>query len=100
MYECRFKVGDRVRIKTWEKMQLEFDGDDEEIYCNGITFIDAMKPLCGRTATIERIFLLGIECYKIYLKDWSSNNGDTNWSYCDNMLELEERIIPRILDEE
>lgn len=100
MYECRFKVGDRVRIKTWEKMQLEFNGSDISIYCNGITFVEAMKPLCGRTATIERILPFGIECYRIFLKDWSSNNVDTNWFYCDNMLELEERIIPRILNEE
>ena len=45
-----FKVGDRVRIKTWEQMKKEFgENFDGEINCRPC-FTEYMKHLCGRTA--------------------------------------------------
>lgn len=52
-----FKVGDVVRIRQWDDMLNEYGKtDDGRIQCNMFTaFIPAMKYLCGRVFTIERI---------------------------------------------
>lgn len=78
-----FKVGDRVRIKTWEQMEKEFGKDS----CGGIDcmprFIEDMKYLCGKTATIDEI------CnYDIKLKDWSGDSDGPYWFFSMDMIEL------------
>lgn len=56
-----FKVGDRVRIRQWDDMAAEFgvdnDNDFEDVIrCdNQPSFVEGMKNLCGRTATIKHI---------------------------------------------
>lgn len=78
-----FKVGDRVRIKSWEQMQKEFGGNDNKIFCKK-DFIAPMKYLCGRTATISKI--TGSD---ISLTDWSNSEGDPyRWNYSTDMVEL------------
>lgn len=78
-----FKVGDRVRIKTWEQMEKEFgkdsDGDINCIPC----FNKGMKCLCGQTATIDKICDCNIE-----LKDWSGESGEIHWGFSTDMIEL------------
>ena len=78
-----FKVGDRVRIKSWEQMEKEFgknsDGGIDCMPC----FIEDMKHLCGKTATIDEI------CnYDIKLKDWSDDTGGLYWTISTDMIEL------------
>lgn len=51
----KFKVGDRVQIKSWEEMEKEFGTDCAgNINCNKL-FTDSMKKYCGATATISVI---------------------------------------------
>lgn len=78
-----FKVGDRVRIKSWEQMEKEFGKDYfESINCIP-RFIEDMKHLCGKTATIDEI------CnYDIKLKDWSGDSDGTYWFFSMDMIEL------------
>lgn len=78
-----FKVGDRVRIKSWEQMEKEFGKDYfESINCIP-RFIEDMKYLCGKTATIDEIYN-----YDIKLKDWSDAGGKIHWFFSTDMIEL------------
>lgn len=79
----KFKVGDRVRIKSWEQMEKEFGKDCfESINCIP-RFIEDMKHLCGKTATIDEI------CnYDIKLKDWSGDSDGPYWFFSMDMIEL------------
>jgi hypothetical protein len=72
----KYKVGDLVRIKTWEQMVSEFGGDDECIPCK-CSFTDEMKYLCGTVQEIRHI-----SPWDFYrLKD------EPMWSISDDMIE-------------
>ena len=78
-----FKVGDRVRIKSWEQMEKEFGKNScEEINCNP-TFIECMSYLCGRTASIVKI-----NGEAVKLTDWSDSEDTARWSFSTDMIEL------------
>ena len=76
-----FKVGDKVRIRSWESMKSEFGGKSGLVPTYA-PFIDLMKPLCGRTAVIS-----SINGKKVTLKNWSNTDGDVCWDYSIDMLE-------------
>ncbi len=68
----KFKVGQRVRFKTWEEMEKEFGLDkDGDIDCSKC-FTKNMKKLCGTYATIRAIDKEG----RIELKNFSINHHD------------------------
>lgn len=79
-----FKVGDRVKIKSWDKMVKEFG---ECHYGIDITpnFAKEMKHLCGRTATISKFD----KKYptRLELESWSDSTGDLFWAFDVKMLE-------------
>lgn len=77
-----FKVGDRVRIKTWEQMEKEFGVEFSWIACK-CGFNSEMRHLCGRTATISEI-----NDYKVKLTDWSDDTGGLYWTISTDMIEL------------
>ena len=77
-----FKVGDRVRIKTWEQMEKEFGVEFSFIACK-CGFNSEMRHLCGRTATISEI-----NDYKVKLTDWSDDTGGLYWTISTDMIEL------------
>lgn len=81
----KFNVGDRVRIKSYEKMLSQYKKDDYGIQLPFSRFDDAMKHLCGRTATICKIDEKNNE--KVYLKDWDNDDGNMNWTFSIYMLE-------------
>ncbi len=81
----RFKNGDRIRIRQWDDMEKEFGLDsDGDIYVgDGSSFIQDMKHLCGREATI-------VDCSnedEILLDNWSDFSGETDWFYTEEMFE-------------
>jgi len=80
------KVGDRVRIRSWEEMEKEFEvsDDGDKIYCE-LSFVKGMKHLYGRTAIVKSID----EGY-VELTDWSNKDGDMIWVFSADMLELAE----------
>ena len=86
-----FKVGDRVRIKSWDRMVEEYI---EEKSGHGIQlpfsrFDICMKPLCGLTATIKMIDDDG----RVQLEDWSDDDKHDGWTYSIYMLEKVASII-------
>lgn len=77
-----FKVGDRVRIKSWEQMEKEFGVEFSWVDCK-CGFNSEMRHLCGRTATISEI-----NDYKVKLTDWSDDTGGLYWTISTDMIEL------------
>lgn len=81
-----FKVGDRVRIKSYDKMIKEYliEKDGESITLPVSRFDKDMKHLCGREATIASIYGEGM---RVKLVDWNDKSGSLAWSYSIYMIE-------------
>ena len=47
----RYKVGDKVRVREWDDTAKEFGSDKRKIFCR-CSFVDYMKPLCGKVFTV------------------------------------------------
>lgn len=84
-----FKVGDRVRIKSWDRMAEEYTersyGIELPLLCH---FVKGMKCLCGLTATIDKI-----DNDIVKLKDWSDDDEHGIWTYSTDMLEKVASLI-------
>lgn len=79
---AKFKVGDRVRIRQWADMEMEFGLDsDGDIKCPH-TFVKGMAHLCGRVATVTSVF----EAYRVGLK-FDDESGRIAWTYTFDMIE-------------
>ena len=80
--EMKYKIGDKVKVKTWERLVEEYGlkeiGFGEYIPIRNVDFIEDMKKFCGKVVTID-----GIEkddTYTIAEDDW-------RWSWTDEMFE-------------
>ena len=81
----KFKVGDKVKIKSWQEMKEEFGLDcNGNIDCN-LCFTDSMKKYCGKTATISGINSDG----KVELTSTSSNLDFSKWHFSTDMIKKE-----------
>ena len=73
----KFKVGDKVRVRSWESMEKE-DGlnyyDSIAVRCS---FVKEMKPLCGKTVTISRASMDGTYCIEEGGYFWSDGMFET-----------------------
>lgn len=79
----KFKIGDRVRFKSWARMAKEYRvQDDGDIKIKDVFFTRDMKHLCNTFATV-RGTQVGPE--RILLSDFTAG-GDTDWSYSPEML--------------
>ena len=77
----KFKAGDRVQIKEWDEMMKEFGTMNGRTIACGFGFVERMKPLCGRIATIA-----GILNDSVKLKDWSDDSGNVCWNFSADMI--------------
>lgn len=71
-----YKVGDKVRVREWDDMAKEFGSDKRKIFCM-CSFVDYMKPLCGKVFTV--------------IKDNSTcsyglDGEASGWAFSDDML--------------
>jgi len=98
----KYKVGDKVRIKTWKEMEKEYGGVDSQgdMVLTGGTFVINMKKYCGKIMTILRVRYDG----KYRMKE---DNGDWGWTdkmikglatkraifYCKRVMENGEKYI-------
>ena len=55
MRDTDFKVGDKVRIRSWEDMTKEYGTTWNGIDTPGWSFVDSMKELCGTEFTITKL---------------------------------------------
>lgn len=79
----KFKVGDMVRIKSWEQMFMEYPTNSSRYYISlpKSGFSEDMKNLCGEIAIIEDIK------NDYVLLDFYNKSLYTNWTYSTYMLE-------------
>jgi hypothetical protein len=70
-----FKIGDRVVVRDWDDMAKEYGTGSNGSIHHGSGFIDSMRHLCGRTATVESVLSDNIEV------DFDDKSGDTVWGY-------------------
>lgn len=84
--EKPFKVGERVRFKTWEQMRNEFSVDyaGDIVLPNEEYFLAEMKKLCGTYATIANIDRFG---YVDFIKMSAGSYWIDAYDYCLDMLE-------------
>ena len=84
MEKQKFKVGDRVRFKSWDRMVKEYGIDEDGGISLPGCFVPSMKHLCGTYATISEITnQYGDD--RIFLENFTTN-GDTRWAYSPEML--------------
>ena len=79
----RYKVGDKVRIKSLDWYYENRDKIDQ-IDCGNVCFVRNMATLCGKIVTISSI-LPTLEAYRI-----EEDDGEFNWT--DKMIE---RLVER-----
>ena len=73
----KYKVGDKVKIRSWEDMEKEFGLDSDGDIKNGDTnFVRDMEHYCGKELTISEVYSSFYHTFE---------GGD--WAYTDNMFE-------------
>ncbi len=86
----KFKVGDKVKIKSWQEMEEEFGLNcAENINCN-FTFTKEMEKYCGAVATIRRIDSDG----EVELTSTSSNLDFSYWTFSTDMIKKVNNFKP------
>ena len=63
----KYKVGDKVKVKEWKDLELEYKVDEDGYICYGVVFNGEMKEFCGKELVIEYI---GMGDYLCHDNDW------------------------------
>ena len=72
----RYKVGDKVRVREWDDMAKEFGSDKRKIFCT-YSFMNCMKPLCGKVFTVIEERSTGY---------YGLDGEASGWAFSDDML--------------
>lgn len=72
----RYKVGDKVRVREWDDMAKECNSNKKVIFC-ACTFLDCMKPLCGKVFTVIEVRSTGF---------YGLDGEASGWAFSDDML--------------
>jgi hypothetical protein len=76
----KYKVGDKVKVKSYERLTAEYPVDpvdsDGDLIVDDRYFVAPMKEYCGKTLEISAV-------YGSYYKTFDGGG----WSYTDGMLE-------------
>lgn len=72
----RYKVGDKVRVREWDDMAKEFNSNEVVIFCT-CSFVDCMKPLCGKVFTVIEERSTG---------SYGLDGEASGWAFSDDML--------------
>lgn len=84
------KMGDIVKIRTWESMAKEYDLDEDgDILVNPDTaFVSEMKPLCGLTAEVVNIIYdEDGKVIQLRFPEEEESELDTRWWFTEEMFE-------------
>ena len=81
----KYQIGDKVKVRKWDDMALEYGVDDDGDIKMPIYFIKEMEPFCEKIVTIKErcVDLYDEECYKI-LED-----TEHEFNFSDDMFEDE-----------
>ena len=73
----KFKVGDKVKVRSWESMEAEFGLDYNAIDNPGHYFVEDMKRYCGKYVTIS-------DCHRNY---YNIKEDNERYSWTNTMFE-------------
>lgn len=59
----KYKVGDKVRVKKWEDLELEYKVDEDGEIWYGVGFDEDMKEFCGKELVIRYVGDVGYLCH-------------------------------------
>lgn len=77
---ANFKIGDKVKIRTWESMEKEFGTDGAGAIRCECWFITHMKKYCGKVFTIKEVLCDGN--YRL-----SGDDDVSGWKFSEDMFE-------------
>jgi hypothetical protein len=78
VFNMKYKIGDKVKIKFWDRLVSQFGIDcNGDIPCDG-HFVKSMNHLCGKVWTIEQL-----TCSGYYIL----NDEKGTWNISDDMIE-------------
>lgn len=92
------KIGDIVKIRTWESMEKEYGLDEDgDIPVNPDTaFVGEMKPLCGLTAEVVNIIYDEDEkVIQLRFPEKEESEYDTRWWFTEEMFEQRRSVMTR-----
>ncbi len=90
MSALAFKVGDKVRVKSFDVIRSTFSMDPNgEIYSDKVYFTIAMQQYCEKEVKIIGMYH---DVYSV-----AGVNGDIDWSFNDSMLESVDPIVEPII---
>ena len=81
----KYKIGDKVRVKKWEDLELEYEVDKYGSICHGVGFEKEMKKFCGKELVIKRIER---DEYLCHGNDWLWQD----WIFEDEKLSIEDVV--------
>ena len=87
------KIGDIVKIRTWESMEKEYGLDEDgDILVNPDTaFVVEMRPLCGLTAEVVNITRdEDGKVIQLRFSEKEESEHDTRWWFTEEMFEEKE----------
>ena len=90
----KYKVGDKVRVKKWEDLELEYEVDEDGYICHGVVFNDEMREYCGKELVIGYVGMDEYLCHgnNWLWQDWMFEDVD------DTKLKIQEsEFDPRII---
>ena len=75
----KYKVGDKVRVKKWEDLELEYKVDEDGYIYHGAFFNPEMKEFCGKEVEIEYIGMDEYLCHDndFLWQDWMFEDVET-----------------------
>ena len=75
----KYKVGDKVRVKKWEDLELEYEVDEDGYIYHGAFFNPEMKEFCGKEVEIEYIGMDEYLCHDndFLWQDWMFEDVET-----------------------
>jgi len=73
--KMKYKVGDKVRIKSWKEMEKEYGVDSHGDIKSGVPFLTSMRKYCGKIMTIQQVGW-----------SWYYMEESGNWCLTDEMI--------------
>lgn len=86
----KYKVGEKVKVKTWEEMAKEYQVDsvgDIKIGTCEPFFVKGMKKFCGKTVTIKKVYAGPFGSERYYIEE----DRRDPWTWCDKMFVSESK---------
>lgn len=88
----KYKVGDKVRIKSKEWWDAQPKNESGDVDCGADTFTDVMTWLCGKIVEISDI-LGDVYSIKGYGLNWTDEMFDDSFSYKPGKSTISKQMI-------